>query len=511
MPNLRYRDLQDQNHTLALVGKRLRIGRAQGCWLVLDSERVSRVHSELICNQADKWTIADLGSVNGTLVNGQTIDAPHQLSADDVIDVGGFQLHFNEESEPVEAEIASGPIHGFASTDTAQKKQIATDASAQETVNALLDEAVQRRASDLHIEPTPAGIRIRMRIDGILEQVHALPVSAAASLISRIKVMARLNIAEKRAPQDGRFRHTTGNLSFDIRVAIIPTVLGERITLRLLALDRSRQGLKSLGMNQTCRKTMTGLIRQPHGIILITGPTGSGKTTTLYSAMNLINDVTKHIITVENPVEYSIEGINQIQISSEARITFASALRSILRHDPDVIMVGEIRDQETAHLALEASLTGHLVFATLHTNSACGALTRLLDIGAEPYLIASGVMACLAQRLVRCICLDCKETYQPSEEELAYCQLPDDAKPVQLARGTGCSSCRGSGYSDRVGLFEIAAASPALGQLIMSTAPTSQMQQLVVDEGMTTLRQDGVAKACAGITTLAEVIRVTRD
>jgi type II secretory ATPase GspE/PulE/Tfp pilus assembly ATPase PilB-like protein len=350
-----------------------------------------------------------------------------------------------------------------------------------------------------------------MRIDGVLEQVHALPASSAASLISRIKVMAHLNIAEKRAPQDGRFRHTVAGAPFDIRVAIIPTILGERITLRLLGLDRSRQGLKSLGMNQSCRKTMTGLIHQPHGIILITGPTGSGKTTTLYAAMNLINDVTKHIITVENPVEYSIEGVNQIQISAEARITFASALRSILRHDPDVIMVGEIRDQETAHLALEASLTGHLVFATLHTNSACGALTRLLDMGAEPFLIASGVMACVAQRLVRRICLDCKETYQASKEEIAYCRLPDGDKPVQLARGKGCSSCRGSGFSDRTGLFEIAETSPALGQLIMGTASAEDMQQLAVNEGMTTLRQDGVAKACAGITTLAEVIRVTRD
>jgi len=510
MPHLWYRDLQDQVHTLVLVGKRLRIGRAQGCWLVLDSDRVSRVHVELTCDQAGQWTLADLGSVNGTLVNGQTVDT-HPLNAGDVVDVGGFQLHFIEESEPVEAELASEPIHGFASAAAARENQIAADATALETVNALLDEAAQRRSSDLHIEPTPAGIRIRMRIDGVLEQVHALPASSAASLVSRIKVMAHLNIAEKRAPQDGRFRHTVADTPFDVRVAVIPTILGERITLRLLGLDRSRQGLKSLGMSQSCRKVMTGLIHQPHGIILITGPTGSGKTTTLYAAISLINDVTKHIITIENPVEYSIEGVNQIQISSEARITFASALRSILRHDPDVIMVGEIRDQETAHLALEASLTGHLVFATLHTNSACGALTRLLDMGAEPYLVASGVMACLAQRLVRCICPDCKQTYQASKEEMTYCQLPETDKPTELTRGQGCSRCRGSGFFDRTGLFEIAMVSPALSQLVMRTAPTEDMQRLAVDEGMTTLRQDGIARARAGITSLAEVIRVTRD
>ena len=510
MPHLWYRDLQDQAHTLTLSGKRLRIGRTQGCWLVLDSDRVSRVHAELTCDDADQWTVTDLGSANGTLVNGQTVTT-HQLNPGDVVNVGGFELHFIDESQPIEAELAPEPILGFASIEAATSNQIASDVSALQTVNALLDEAAQRRSSDLHIEPAPAGIRIRMRVDGVLEQVHALPASAAPALISRIKIMANLNIAEKRAPQDGRFRHTVGDTPFDVRVAIIPTILGERITLRLLGLDRSRQGLKTLGMSNSCRQVMTKIIRQPHGIILITGPTGSGKTTTLYAAMNLINDVTKHIITIENPVEYSIEGVNQIQISNETKVTFASALRSILRHDPDVIMVGEIRDQETAHLALEASLTGHLVFATLHTNSACGALTRLLDMGAEPYLVASGVMACLAQRLVRCICPHCKETYQASKEEMAYCQLPDTDKPIELARGQGCSNCRGSGFFDRTGLFEIAMVSPPLSQLIMRTAPTEQMHRLAVDEGMTTLRQDGISKARAGITSLAEVIRVTRD
>ena len=510
MPQLWYRDIQEQSHSLDLSGERLRIGRTEGCWLVLDSDRVSRVHAELTSDHAGQWTVADLGSANGTLLNGETVTT-HPLTTGDVINVGGFELHFLDEDEPIEAELAVEPIAGFSSDQSAHDNQIASDATALETINALMDEAVQRRSSDLHIEPTTSGIRIRMRIDGVLEHLHTLPASSAASLVSRVKVMANLNIAEKRAPQDGRFRYSSNDTPFDIRVAVIPTILGERITLRLLGLDRSRQGLESLGMNQATKKVVTKLIRQPHGIILITGPTGSGKTTTLYSAMNLINDVTKHIITIENPVEYSIEGVNQIQVSSEAKVTFASALKSILRHDPDVIMVGEIRDQETAHLALEASLTGHLVFATLHTNSACGALTRLLDMGAEPYLVASGVMACLAQRLVRCICPHCKEVYKPTEEELAYCQIPDSDKTFELARGTGCSQCRGSGFSDRIGLFEIVPISIEQSQLIMSTAPTEDMERLAIKQGMITLRQDGIDKARARLTTLAEVIRVTRD
>ena len=338
-----------------------------------------------------------------------------------------------------------------------------------------------------------------------------MPASVAASLVSRVKVMSDLNIAEKRSAQDGRFRYYAGDNAIDVRVAIIPTILGERITLRLLGVDRSRQGLQVLGMSDSNRKLLTKLIKQPHGIILITGPTGSGKTTTLYSAIALINDVAKHIVTIENPVEYNIEGVAQVQVNPDAKITFASALRSILRHDPDVIMVGEIRDHETAHLALEASLTGHLVFATLHTNSACGALTRLLDMGAEPYLVASGVMACAAQRLVRCVCPHCKQTYTASPEEMAYCQLDKTDKPVELVRGCGCSKCRGSGFFDRTGLFEVVPISQAMGHLIMQTAPTEQMQSLAVKDGMTTLRQDGIAKALAGMTTLAEVIRVTMD
>ena len=508
MPHLWYRDLQDEARTLVVSGERLRIGRSDACWLVLDSDRVSRVHAELIRDKAGQWTVADHGSANGTNVNGQAV-SKHSLTAGDVIGIGGFDLHFIDETAPVEAVLADDPVAGFASVSDAE--EIAAQGSALDIINTLLDEAAERRSSDVHIEPTQTGIRVRIRVDGVLEEVRTLPASAAASLVSRVKVMSDLNIAEKRSAQDGRFRHYAGDNAIDVRVAIIPTILGERITLRLLGVDQSRHGLEALGMGESSRKLLTKLIKKPHGIILITGPTGSGKTTTLYSAISLINDVTKHIVTIENPVEYNIEGVAQVQVNPDAKITFASALRSILRHDPDVIMVGEIRDHETAHLALEASLTGHLVFATLHTNSASGALTRLLDMEAEPYLVASGVMACVAQRLVRCVCPHCKEIYSASPEEMAYCQLDNTAKPVKLSRGRGCSKCRGTGFLNRTGLFEIVSISEAIGQLIMKTAPTEQIQRLAVEEGMTTLRQDGIAKALAGVTTLAEVIRVTMD
>ena len=508
MPHLWYRDLQEEARALSLSGNHLRIGRSEVCWLVLDSDLVSRVHAELTQDNNGRWTISDHESANGTKVNGKLVSR-HVLEAGDVINIGEFELHFIGEAEPVEAKLSDKPIRGF--TPAGEAEDITELASALETINALLDEAAKRRASDIHIEPTQTGIRVRMRIDGVLEEVRSLPASAAATLVSRVKVMADLNIAEKRAAQDGRFRYYADNNPIDVRVAIIATILGERVTMRLLGVARSHQGLKALGMNEPGRKLFAKLVRRPHGIILITGPTGSGKTTTLYASISLINDVSKHIVTIENPVEYNIEGVNQIQVNPDARVTFASALRSILRHDPDIIMVGEIRDHETAHLALEASLTGHLVFATLHTNSACGALTRLLDMEAEPYLVASGVMACVAQRLVRCICSNCKQTYPASPEEMAYCQLDKTDKPVELAKGRGCTKCRGSGFLDRTGLFEIVPISTAMGQLIMQTAPTEQMQQLAVKEGMTTLRQDGIARALAGVTTLAEVIRVTMD
>jgi type IV pilus assembly protein PilB len=378
-----------------------------------------------------------------------------------------------------------------------------------EAIDSIIDEAVDRRASDIHIEPEEDRLRVRMRIDGRMIEARSLPLEVASALVSRVKVLATLDITERRAPQDGRFQHTSFDTPIDIRVATIPTILGERITLRLLGIDRARLGMSELGMDAESQQSFERLIRRPYGIILLTGPTGSGKTTTMYAALQTINTIDKHIITIENPVEYHITGVNQIQVDSQNNITFASALRSIVRHDPDIIMVGEIRDHETAHLALESSLTGHLVFATLHTNSAAGAITRLLDMGCEPFLVASGVIGVIAQRLVRRICENCKTDYTASVSERSLLDVPAERAEVKLYRGRGCARCLRSGYYDRVGIYELMRMDSGLADLVMQKAPTEAIHRYAVDHGTRTLRMDALAKALAGVTTAEEAVRVT--
>ncbi len=378
-----------------------------------------------------------------------------------------------------------------------------------EQFDSIIDEAVDRRASDIHIEPEDDRLRIRLRIDGRMIEVRAFPLDATAALISRVKVLATLDITERRKPQDGRFSHRSFDQDIDVRVAVIPAARGERVTLRLLSQDRSQLTLESLGMGIELRQAFERLIRRPYGIILLTGPTGSGKTTTLYGALQRINSVDKHIITIEDPVEYNIPGVNQVAVDAEFGVSFARALRSILRHDPDVIMVGEIRDEETAHLALEASLTGHLVFATLHTNSAVGAVTRLLDMGSEPYLVASALIGVAAQRLVRKICVNCKSGYEPNESERKIMGIPLDRKDVEVYRGAGCSRCLRTGYYDRVGVFEFVPFDSGLSRIVMEKGTTEQMHGYAVEHGAITLRDDAITKVRDGLTTLEEALRVT--
>ncbi|MFQ5590936.1 MAG: GspE/PulE family protein, partial [Phycisphaerae bacterium] len=380
-----------------------------------------------------------------------------------------------------------------------------------EQLDSILDEAVDRRASDVHVEPEKDRLRIRLRIDGRMMEVRAYPLEAAAALVSRIKVLATLDITERRLPQDGRFSHRSFNQQVDVRVAVMPTSRGERVTLRLLSHDRSDLTLEALGMGLELRQAVERLIHRPYGIILLTGPTGSGKTTTLYAALQCINSVDKHIITIEDPVEYDIAGVNQVAVDAEFGVSFASALRSILRHDPDVIMVGEIRDEETAHLALEASLTGHLVFATLHTNTAIGAVSRLLDMRCEAYLVANALIGVMAQRLVRKICSNCKKGYEPNETERRIMGIPLDRSGVEIYRGTGCSRCQRSGYSDRVGVFEFVAFDTPLAGLVMDNAPAEKMQEYASAHGAITLREDAITKVRDGLTTLEEALRVTRS
>lgn len=378
-------------------------------------------------------------------------------------------------------------------------------------LNAILQQAVKERASDIHIEPYEKELDVRMRVDGILHRVLAPPKIIQDALISRIKIMANLDIAEKRLPQDGRIRLLIGGRDIDIRVSVIPTTFGERAVLRLLDRKQGLIGLWEVGLGRSDETHFAGLLSRTNGIILVTGPTGSGKTTTLYAALNRVHSEEKNIITVEDPVEYQLKGIGQIQVNPRIGLTFASGLRSILRQDPDVIMVGEIRDYETSEIAIQASLTGHLVLSTLHTNDAASAITRLLDMGVEPFLVASSLIGVLAQRLVRVICPHCKESYEaPETERSLFGGFAAVSSPSLLYRGKGCEKCGSKGYLGRTGIFEFLLVDDAVRGLIAAKADAQRIKHAAVSAGMKTLRHDGFEKVLGGITTAEEVLRVTQ-
>ena len=373
-------------------------------------------------------------------------------------------------------------------------------------LNALLLQAVKERASDIHIEPYEKELDVRLRIDGVLHKVLTPPKIIQDALISRLKIMSSLDIAEKRLPQDGRIRLLLGGRDIDIRVSVVPTSHGERAVLRLLDRKRGLIGLWEVGFSKDDGTRLEEYLQRPDGIILVTGPTGSGKTTTLYAALNRIHTEEKNIITVEDPIEYQLKGIGQIQVNPKIGLTFASGLRSILRQDPDVIMVGEIRDLETAGMAMQASLTGHLVLSTLHTNDAPSALVRLIDMGIEPFLVASSLTIVLAQRLVRTICPHCKVPYAPSDIEQSYFTAP----PETLYRGAGCDRCKGKGYFGRTGIFELLAIDNEIRPMITDKIDSQSIKNYAISRGMKTLRQDGIEKVIGGVTTLEEVLRVTQ-
>jgi type II secretion system protein E len=395
--------------------------------------------------------------------------------------------------------------------DDSEAAKMAQEASVVKLVNEILIEAANERASDIHIEPEETSLRIRYRVDGILQSqsMHAEISRFQSAIISRIKIMARLNIAEKRLPQDGRIKMRVQNREIDVRVSIIPMVHGEGIVMRLLDKGRMVFNLTSVGMLEDTYATFRRLLDRPHGIILVTGPTGSGKSTTLYSALNEIKDDTLKIITVEDPVEYQQQGISQIQVQSKIGLTFAAALRSILRHDPDVILIGEMRDMETAESAIQASLTGHMVFSTLHTNDAPSAFTRLIDMGVEPFLVSSTVEGVMAQRLVRTICPDCKVQFTPEDHEVPA-DFPRGADgSVKVWKGTGCRSCRQSGYRGRMGIYELMVTGDTIRDMCVQRVNASVIRTQALKEGMITLRQDGWRKVNLGKTTIDEVARVT--
>jgi general secretion pathway protein E/type IV pilus assembly protein PilB len=399
-------------------------------------------------------------------------------------------------------------------TDGSELSEMAQEPSVVRLVNEILLEAIESRASDVHIESEQNGLRIRYRIDGVL---HPQPVPPEisrfqAAIISRLKIMSRLNIAERRLPQDGRIQLKVAGREVDVRVSVIPMIHGEGIVMRLLDKGAMEFNLEKLGMEPDLYRTFQELIQLPHGIILVTGPTGSGKTTTLYSALLEIRSDDTKIITTEDPVEYQLQGINQIQVHPKIGLTFGNSLRSILRHDPDIVLVGEVRDLETAENAIQASLTGHLVFSTLHTNDAPGAFTRLTDMGVEPFLVSSTVEAVMAQRLLRTLCPACKQPYEPKREELPR-DFPWDqwlAGGTPIYRSVGCRECRHVGYRGRVGLFELLVSTNRIRQLAHDRESTWAIKQAAIEQGMRTLREDGWVKVFTGRTTVDEVVRITK-
>lgn len=398
--------------------------------------------------------------------------------------------------------------------DQSEAGEMAQQASVVRLVNEILEEAVEARASDIHLEAQASGMKIRYRIDGVLQRQPAPPEinRFQAAIISRLKIMARLNIAEKRVPQDGRIKLKVSGREVDVRVSMIPMLHGEGIVMRILDKDRMQFNLRGVGMDEETYGKFKKLITLPHGIILVTGPTGSGKTTTLYSALNEIKSEDTKIITTEDPIEYQLDGINQIQVHAKVGLTFAASLRSILRHDPDVVLVGEIRDLETAENAVQAAMTGHLVFSTLHTNDAAGAFMRLIDMGVEPFLTASTVEGVMAQRLVRTLCPECREAYIPQADD-----LPADfplqeclGRGEKIYRARGCRNCRNTGYSGRVGIYELLTTNDEVRRLAGERTATNILKRAAVESGMTTLRQNGWRKVRTGQTSVEEVLRVTK-
>src|SRR3989338_3900395 len=398
-----------------------------------------------------------------------------------------------------------GPVPEAAPAAVAQAKE----APIIRLVSLLIIRAVAEGASDVHIEPTEKNIRIRYRVDGLMHDVSTAPLYLLSSIVNRIKVMAGMDIAESRVPQDGRFELKVEAKVIDSRVATFPTIFGEALVMRLLDKSSVLFGLGELGFGEDNLKKFQNVIERPYGIILVTGPTGSGKTTTLYATLNTILSPEKNIMTIEDPVEFELPGIRQSQINVKAGLEFANALRSMLRQDPDVILVGEIRDLETARVAIQAALTGHLVFSTLHTNDAAGSLTRLVDMGVEPFLAASAVAAAIAQRLVRTICARCKTPFEPSKEDLEKLGF-DPREKVEFYHGKGCKTCRNTGYKGRTAIFEILPVDAAIQALVLRNAPSSEIKQAAVKAGMKTLRDDGLLKVRQGITTADEVVRVTQ-
>ena len=453
-------------------------------------------------------------------------DPANVFAADDIRTISGYEVlpavatradvaaaidrYYRADSDLDDLTTALEDADEATGDDLAGLKEVVEDAPIVKFVNLLITQAIQDRASDIHLEPTEQDLRVRYRIDGVLHEVMRSPKSIQSGVISRLKIMADINIAERRIPQDGRLSVSAHGKKVDLRVATLPTVWGEKVVMRILDNSTARLDLSELGFTQNNYERYSESFGKPYGMILVTGPTGSGKSTTLYATLNILNRPEVNIITVEDPVEYRLPGISQVQTNTKAGLTFASSLRSILRSDPDIVLIGEIRDHETAQIAVEAALTGHLVLSTLHTNNAPSAITRLTEMGIEPFLVGSAVDAVLAQRLARRLCMKCKEAYTPTEETLTAAKVNWDLSTgiPTLYRPVGCPSCSNTGYKGRMALHEVMMVNEEIERLAVEHAPATEISAAALRSGMVTLRNDGMTKVLNGVTSIDEILRV---
>ncbi|HAM24187.1 MAG TPA: type II secretion system protein GspE [Actinobacteria bacterium] len=453
-------------------------------------------------------------------------DPANVFAADDIRTISGYEVlpvvatrqdvaaaidrYYRADTDLDDLTTALEGSDDHADDDLAGLKEVVEEAPIVKFVNLLITQAIQDRASDIHLEPTEQDLRVRFRIDGVLHEVMRSPKSIQSGVISRLKIMADINIAERRIPQDGRLSVSAHGKKVDLRVATLPTVWGEKVVMRILDNSTARLDLADLGFSRSNYDRYAQSFTKPYGMILVTGPTGSGKSTTLYATLNILNKPEVNIITVEDPVEYRLPGIAQVQTNVKAGLTFAASLRSILRSDPDIVLIGEIRDHETAQIATEAALTGHLVLSTLHTNDAPSAITRLTEMGIEPFLVGSAVDAVLAQRLARRLCAKCKEAYTPTEEALVAARVEWDlsAGMPTLYRPVGCPSCSGTGYKGRLALHEVMVVTEEIERLAVEHAPATEINKAALASGMITLRNDGLDKARQGVTSIDEILRV---
>jgi len=454
---------------------------------------------------ADYYTIQGLELATGLQVEPRLARERDVLEALETI-YGGGNAAGGASAETADTELE---VFSDDEEDVNHLRDLASEAPVIRFVNLLISRAVEQRASDIHIEPFENELKVRYRIDGVLHDVEAPARRLQAAIVSRVKIMSKLNIAERRLPQDGRIKLRLMGREIDLRVSTLPTLYGESVVLRILDRSSIVVTLGSLGFPEDTLAQFDRLITKPYGMILVTGPTGSGKTTTLYGALDKINSPDKKLITIEDPVEYQLFGVNQIHVKPQIGLTFANGLRSIVRQDPDVIMVGEIRDAETAEIAIQAALTGHLVFSTLHTNDAAGAVSRLLEMGVEDYLLASSLLGVLAQRLVRKVCEKCRRSAEitPTLQR----ELGGDGTPAQVYEGTGCEDCAQTGYRGRSGIFELLLVNDVIRPLILKRSSADMIKDAGVQQGMRTLREDGWHKVRTGVTTVAEVVRVTQE